>query len=127
MVNQKKQLEEKRVRLEGIRAQAQLRVEEANKALEEVEKNLDTTREQIIAKEQELQRVLREQPTAPVKKDLGATIETFGTSVEELGTLLKAKGMEQGDAEILGGKLKECMDMLHAASGGEDAGSASTT
>ena len=95
--------------------QAQQRVEEATEALEDVEKSIETTREQIIAKEQELQRVLQEQPTAPPKKDLDATIESVGTSVEELGTLLKAKGMEQSDADILGGKLKECMDMLRLA------------
>eukprot|EP00959_Pyramimonas_sp_CCMP1952_P204777 4282127-Pyramimonas_sp.AAC.1 len=39
----------------------------------------------------------------------------MGTSVEALGTMLKARGPEQTDADILGGKLRECMDMLKLA------------
>ena len=70
---------------------------------------------QILAKDQELQRVLREQPGAPPKKDISATIESMGTSVAELGNMLKAKGLEQDDADVLRSKLKECMDMLRHA------------
>ena len=81
---------------------------EANQALVEMAK-------QIVAKEAELQSLLQSRPQPPAEKKLSAWIDGIGVSVDEPGTLFKARGLGESAAAALATTLQDIMAELRQA------------
>ncbi|CAK0842109.1 unnamed protein product [Prorocentrum cordatum] len=114
-VNQKKQLLEKKQRMEKAVEQAKAAVVKAQAAVDHAEEELQDVLEQPVAKEAEVQRFLGSLPTAPAERKLESHIESVGISVQGLGDLIKARGLDAGAADNLAVSLKLVMDQLRAA------------
>ena len=115
VVNQKKQLLLKQQRQEGAIEDLRTKLKAVEEEISAAEEALAVTMEQVVAKEAELQQVLAARPQPPREKKLSSCIDTIGASIEDLGSLFKARGLGEEPATALATNLRSLMDQLRAA------------